>query len=367
MQDMKEYRKLNFSSGPAQLPMEVLEEIRDDLINYKGSGMSIMEMSHRYSWYSDVHQEVIQRLKTLLDINEDKYEVILMQGGARAQFSMVPLNIANRRRKGAYILSGVWSEEAYNEALALDSGYILAGEIGNYEGIPDYNLEDIRKDTSYIHFTSNNTISGTQYKNFPKTDLPIVADMTSDLLSKKVNVDNFGLIYAAAQKNAGIAGVTIVIINKELLNKKNNLPASLNYFEHIKNSSMLSTPPTFSIYVLNLMTKWIENMGGLNTIEKINLQKAKLIYDYIDNSSLFYTGLAAQNDRSTMNITFKLPTKELEKLFLDEAEKMNIIGVNGHYLLGGCRVSNYNGITKDDINKMVLFMKEFKEINSDKR
>lgn len=354
----KHDRKYNFSSGPTQIPLAVLDQINRDLYNYNNSGMSIMEMSHRSKYFYQVQNTAIQLLRELYSI-PDEYEVLFLQGGARLQFSMIPLNY-NYLGKIGYVNTGPWALDAYIEAEKVNKKkcYIIKE---SQDKIPKVEKSDLLNETKFLHITSNNTINGIQYTEYPKiNEVTLIADMTSDILSKKINVNDFGIIYASAQKNLGISGVTIVIIKKSLLENCNpDLPPSLKHYHHFQNDCMLATSPTFSIYVLKLILEFAKKIGGLEIIEKNNEIKAKMIYDIIDNSNGFYTGFADKGSRSIMNITFELPTEDLNRKFILEAEKENIINIGGHHKRGGIRISNYNWIDKNDCQVLCDFMKSF--------
>lgn len=354
-------RAYNFNAGPSALPVEVLERAQQQLVNFRDSGMSIMEMSHRSAIFDEVHNEAIARLKKLYAIPEN-YEVLFLQGGASLQFTMIPMNFLQADKKASYVLTGSWSEKAFNEAKLFGTPVEAASTKENkYRNIPA--LEDIKidADDAYVHITSNNTIYGTQWKEFPETgNVPLVADMSSDILSKPVDVSKFGIIYAGAQKNLGPSGVTVVIIRKDLLEKENtNVPAMLKYTTHADSNSLYNTPPTFGIYMLGEVLKWVEEKGGVEEIAKHNEAKAKVIYDAIDNSNGFYTGHATPESRSLMNITFRVADEELEKQFLAEAKAAGFVGLNGHRSVGGCRASTYNAVPLEACEALRDFMVEF--------
>ena len=358
-------RAYNFNAGPSALPLEVLQKAQEELVNYNSSGMSIMEMSHRSKDYEAVHNEAIARLKSLYSI-PDNYEVLFLQGGGSLQFTMVPMNFLNEGQTASYILTGAWSEKALKEAKLLGQTKEVASTKENaYRNIPASEEIQFSETDAYVHLTSNNTIYGTQWKEFPQTgDVPLIADMSSDILSKPIDVSNFGIIYAGAQKNLGPSGVTIVIIRKDLLSKaKTNIPTMLRYSTHADSNSLYNTPPTFGIYMLGEVLKWVEEKGGLKAIEKNNEDKAKLIYDVIDNSNGFYTGHASIESRSLMNITFRVADLELEKQFLAEAKEVGFVGLNGHRSVGGCRASTYNAVPYDTCKVLAEFMIEFQNNN----
>lgn len=354
-------RAYNFNAGPSALPLEVLQEAQGELINFNGTGMSVMELSHRSKEYEEVHNEAIALLKELLNIPE-QYDVLLLQGGASLQFAMVPMNFLPEGKTANYILTGSWSEKALKEAKIIGETRIGAStKENNYKSIPALNELDICENDAYVHITSNNTIFGTQWKEFPvNAKAPLIADMSSDILSRTIDVNQFSLIYAGAQKNLGPSGVTVVILKKDLLEKANkNIPTMLSYETHVKGNSLYNTPPTFAIYMLSKVLKWVKNNGGVSEIEKRNEQKAKLIYDVIDESNGFYIGHAEKDSRSLMNITFNLPSEELNKKFLAEAKEKGFVGLNGHRSVGGCRASTYNSVPYEACEALREFMTEF--------
>lgn len=356
------YRALNFNAGPAALPEEVLKEAEKNLLNFSNTGMGIMELSHRSKEYQAVHDQAITLLRKLLAIPDD-YEVLFIQGGASLQFSMVPMNLLGKDQEAHYILSGSWSEKALKEADKIGKTVISASSKDQkYRFIPAYNQNDIPDNAAYLHITSNNTIYGTQWKTFPSNKkTPLVADMSSDILSRPLGVEQFDLIYAGAQKNLGPSGVTVVIIRKELLQRSSeNLPAMLNYNTFANNNSLYNTPPTLAIYLLSLVLEWADKKGGLQQIEKANEKKAKMLYDVIDESEGFYIGHAHKDSRSLMNVTFNLQNEDLSREFLHQAKEAGFVGLGGHRSIGGCRTSIYNAVPEQHVEKLAAFMKAFK-------
>jgi len=353
-------RIYNFNAGPAALPLPVLEEIRDEFLDYKGSGMSITEVSHRSKWFDNVINEAIERAKRLLGL-DDNFQVLFIQGGASLQFCMIPMNLAIKDRPVDYINTGTWSTKAIKEAeiQGLDVRVIASSEDKNFSYIP----RDFESDgeAAYLHFTSNNTIKGTQWAKFPESKgVPLVSDMSSDFMSRPMDVNPFGLIYAGAQKNIGPSGTAMVIIRKDMLERvQDNIPTMLKYSTFAEKNSMFNTPSCFIIYTISLVLKWLEEtVGGLIEMEKINKEKAKILYDFIDNSG-FYRGTADPDSRSLMNVTFRLPNEDLEKKFVDEALKENMGGLKGHRSVGGCRASIYNATGIQAVKVLVEFMTEF--------
>ena len=356
----------NFNAGPSALPLTVLESAQRELVDFNDAGMSIMEMSHRGPIYEEVHNGAITRLRSLLSIPEN-YEVLFLQGGASLQFSMIPMNFLNSGQKANYVLTGSWSEKAFKEAKLFGEPYAnTTTKENNYKTNPSTEQLQFDNTDAYVHITSNNTIYGTQWKDFPNTgDIPLIADMSSDIMSKPIDVSKFALIYAGAQKNLGPSGVTVVIIRKDFMAKaKEEIPTILKYSTHANSNSLYHTPPTFGIYMLGEVLRWIEDLGGLDNVAKRNEEKANYIYDTIDNSNGFYTGHASAESRSLMNITFRVADEELEKKFLVEADEAGFVGLNGHRSVGGCRASAYNAVPIQACIALSKFMKEFQANNS---
>lgn len=359
------FRAHNFNAGPAALPLAILEQAQGEFLNFGGAGMSILEMSHRGKEYEAVHNKAIALLKELLAIPEN-YEVLFLQGGASLQFAMVPMNFLHAHKVASYVVTGAWAEKAYEEAAKLGEATVAATtKDGNHSRIPTIDELKYNQDAAYLHLTSNNTIFGTQWQDFPDTGaVPLIADMSSDLLCKPLDVSKFGLIYAGAQKNLGPAGVTVVIIRRDLLEKANkNLPAMLRYSTFAKDNSLYNTPPAFSIYMVSLMLEWVKQQGGVVAMEKRNREKAALIYDAIDKSGGFYTGHAQADSRSLMNITFRLSDADLEKKFLDTAKKAGFVGLAGHRSVGGCRASAYNAVPYESCKALRDLMIKFQQEN----
>ena len=358
-------RVFNFNAGPATLPLEVLEEAQSELTNYKGTGMSIMEISHRTKEYEAVNSGAEALVKELLDVPEN-YRVLFLQGGASTQFAAVPMNLVAADRHADYVLTGSWAEKAYQEASKFVKTNVAASsKEENYNHIPKNDEIKLSDNPVYLHLCANNTIFGTEWQSFPDLgSIPLVADMSSDFMSRRVDVSKFGLIYAGAQKNLGPAGVTVVIIRKDLLEGiPSNIPTMLRYDIHAKNDSLYNTPPCFAVYIVNLVLHWLKNNGGLAAAEKRNTEKASLIYEAIDNSGGFYRGHALKDSRSLMNITFRLPNEELEKTFAAEAAKQGMIGLKGHRSVGGLRASVYNAMSLEGCSTLVDFMKVFQSKN----
>ena len=350
----------NFNPGPAALPLTVLEQIREEMLDFKGSGMSILEISHRSKLFDDVINDAAERTKRLLHL-DNEFHVLFIQGGASHQFCMVPMNLALDNKPVDYIDTGTWSTKAIKEAQiqGKDVRVIASSEDKNYSYIPkDFEIDG---KAAYLHFTSNNTIKGTQWDKFPESgDLPMVCDMSSDIMSRPFNAKPFGLIYAGAQKNIGPAGTALVIIRKDMLDRvPDNIPTMLKYSTFSEKNSMFNTPACFVIYIIDLVLKWLEEtIGGLEKMEQINREKAKLLYDTMDGSN-FYRGTVREDSRSLMNITFRLPSEDLEKEFVADALKEDLGGLKGHRSVGGCRDSLFNATSLDSVKELVAFMAEF--------
>ncbi|MGV2940688.1 3-phosphoserine/phosphohydroxythreonine transaminase [Mesobacillus sp. LC4] len=358
-------RALNFNAGPAALPEAVLAKAEKEMMNYQSLGMGVMELSHRSKEFEDINERTNSLLRNLLSIPDD-YEVLLLQGGASLQFSMVPMNLLEEGSSASYVLTGTWSEKALKEAQKIGNAVIAASsKHDNYRSIPSISEFDIPAGSSYLHITTNNTIYGTQWHSLPESlNIPLVADMSSDILSRPLNVSSCGLIYAGAQKNLGPSGVTVVIIRKDLLKRsKPELPSMLNYQVHSASKSLYNTPPTLSIYFLMLVLEWAEELGGVKQLEMINKEKAALLYDVIDRSEGFYKGHAEKQSRSLMNITFTMDNEDLTSAFLHEAEESGFIGLAGHRSVGGCRASTYNAVPLENIEKLADFMNDFRNRN----
>ena len=361
---MKENRIYNFNAGPAALPLEVLEEIKDSFLNFGGSGMSITEISHRSALFDDVINDAIARTRRLLKL-DDKFHVLFIQGGASLQFCMIPLNLLGEGDTADYVNTGTWSAKAIKEAQIMGKtvNVVASSEEKNFSYIPK-NIS-FNSNAVYAHITSNNTIKGTQWASYPETGgIPLIADMSSDIMSRPFDVDKFGLIYAGAQKNIGPAGVCMVIIRDDMLKRvSDTLPSMLKYTTYASKNSMFNTPPCFAIYMIQLVMKWLEeSIGGLEKMEKINQTKARILYDAIDSSG-FYHGTAETDSRSLMNVTFRLPDEGLEKQFVEQALKNEMGGLKGHRSVGGCRASIYNAAPLTAVEALVDFMKDFEKKN----
>jgi len=351
-------RVYNFAAGPSTLPVSVLEQAQKELLDYQGTGMSIVEMSHRGKPFMAVNAEANQLLRELMNIPDD-YSVLFVQGGASQQFAAVPLNLL-KNGKADYILTGNFAQKAYEEGLKYgDMAVAGSSKEDKYTYIPDMKSISFRDGIDYVHTTYNNTIYGTRYTELPKTDATLVTDMSSCILSEEVDVKKFGLIYAGAQKNIAPAGLTIVIVRKDLLGNASPIcPTMLNYAIQDKNDSLYNTPPCFPIYMSLLVFRWLKNLGGVKAIQQINEQKAAMLYDFIDNSS-FYKNKVAKKDRSIMNVPFVSPSEELDAKFVAEATKAGLVSLKGHRVTGGMRASIYNAMPIEGVKALIEFMKKF--------
>ncbi|WP_419660298.1 SerC: phosphoserine aminotransferase [Desulfosarcina variabilis str. Montpellier] len=357
---MKADRIYNFNAGPAALPLPVLEEIQASFLNFADSGMSITEISHRSKWFDEVINDAVERVKRIFKL-DDRYRVLFVQGGASLQFCMVPMNFLGDGDTADYVNTGTWSTKAIKEAEIQGKSIkvVASSEDQNFSYIPESIA--FNPNAVFAHITSNNTIKGTQWAEFPDTGgVPIVSDMSSDIFSRPLDMEKFGLIYAGAQKNMGPAGVCLVIIREDLLSRvPQTIPTMLRYTTFAEKNSMFNTPPCFSIYTVQLVLKWLEEtIGGLDKMAALNRQKADLLYDYMDQSE-FYRGTAEKNSRSLMNVTFRLPSEELEKTFVAEAMQNKLGGLKGHRSVGGCRASIYNPTPLSAVETLVDFMKTF--------
>ncbi len=351
----------NFNAGPAVLPEEVLREAQADLFNYKGMGLSVMEMSHRSKEYQAIIDETHAAVKRIYNLGDD-YDVLFLQGGASMQFLMVPMNFAHDGKVANYIHTGVWSKKAIAEAKKIGKQVHLAAssEDKSFSYIPK--THQLSENPAFLHITTNNTIYGTEWHHDPEVapGVPLIADMSSNFMSKPIDAQKYSMIYAGAQKNVGPAGCVVVIIKKDFLaTAQSGLPSMMDYNIHAKNGSMYNTPPSFTIYMIGLVLKWIEEMGGLEKVAANNVAKAKYVYDAIDASNGFFRGTVVPEDRSLMNITFRMATEELEALFISEAKKAGMIGLKGHRDVGGCRASTYNSLPLTATHALAEFMKDF--------
>lgn len=355
-------RIFNFSAGPATLPLEVLEKAKSELTDYQSMGQSVMEMSHRSPAYTEIDQQAKARLNNLLGLGNG-FEIMFLQGGASTQFMMVPHNFLSDGQTADYIDTGRWSAKAIKEAKMFGNVHVpFSSADDNYDSVPRQNELELSSDAEYVHFTSNNTVAGTQFSEEPETSgVPLVCDASSDFLSRPIDAQKYGLIYAGAQKNVGPAGVTIVIVRKDFLAKaKTDIPTILKYQTHAE--KIFNTPPTFNVYMVNLVLKWIEDKGGLAYFKQYNEEKAALLYNEIDSDD-FYRGAVAKDSRSLMNVTYRLPSEELEQKFLKEAAEQDLVALKGHRSVGGIRASIYNAMPIEGVQALVDFMKAFRQNN----
>jgi len=359
-------RVYNFSAGPSVLPEKVLKIAADEMLDYKGSGQSVMEMSHRSKVYDGIIKEAESLLREVMNI-PDNYKVLFLQGGAWSQFAMVPLNLMNKNKKADFVVTGQWADKAQKEASRYGEAHIVASSKDKtYNYIPKLDPSTFSKDADYFHICMNNTIYGTCYHELPDTgDVPLVADISSCICSEPLDVSKFGLLFAGAQKNLAPAGLTIVIVREDLIgNAMDFTPTMFNYKTHADAGSMFNTPPCYTIYMAKLVLEWIKNdIGGLEKMKERNIKKASLIYDYLDSSKMF-RGTVVKEDRSLMNIPFVTDSDELNAKFIKEAEENGFINLKGHRSVGGMRASVYNAMPIEGVEKLVAFMKKFEEENS---
>jgi phosphoserine aminotransferase len=357
-------RTINFNAGPAALPLGALERAQKELLDLGGTGMSVMEHSHRGKAYEAVHNEAIALLKELLGV-PDNYDILLLQGGASQQFAVIPMNLLPQGKSADYILTGVWSQKAYKEAKVLGTARVACSteKDKRFTRVPAQNELDLDANAAYVHITSNNTIFGSQWSEFPNVgNVPLIADMSSDIASHPIDVSKFGLIYAGAQKNLGPSGLAVVIVRKDLVEAgREDIPVIFQYRTHSENNSLYNTPPTFSVYLLRNVLAELKANGGLSAIEKINREKAKLLYDAIDARSDVFNAPVEKGSRSTMNVVFTLSTPELEAEFLAEAKKRGMEGLKGHRLAGGMRASIYNAVSREWVATLADLIMSFKK------
>lgn len=360
-------RVFNFSAGPAVLPLPVLEKAQADLVSYQGCGMSVMEMSHRGKEFEGIIARADAGIRKLLGISEE-YAVLFLQGGASLQFAMIPQNLFIPGKPVDVIHSGMWTKKAIAEHKKICEHRLAAStESENFMRLPRMDEIQLSGSASYVYMCSNNTIFGTQFKQFPETgDVPLVADMSSDILSRPIDVSKFGLIFAGAQKNIGPSGVTVVIIRKDLAERApESLPTMMQYRTHIKENSLYNTPPTFAIYIAMLVFEWLLENGGIPAMQKVNEEKAKILYDAIDATDFYHCPITVPADRSTMNVVFRIKgnNEELEKKFVSEATKNKFCQIKGHRSVGGLRASIYNAFPIEGVKALVDFMREFEKQN----
>jgi phosphoserine aminotransferase len=358
-------RVYNFCAGPCTLPLEVLEAAQKEFVDYQGTGMSLIEMSHRAPEYDAVHKEAIQLAREIYHVPDD-FAVLFLQGGATLQFSMVPMNLLTSGQKGAYVGSGAWASGAFKDAQKYGEAYLAwDGKDNGYTRMPTTDEIEIRPGTRYLHITSNETIGGIRMTEWPEVDVPLVADMSSDFMSRPIPWEKFDLVYGGAQKNLGPAGATLVFVRKSALADTNTEHgAYLRYQTHVDKNSLFNTPPVFTIYMIGKVLKWMKSKGGLKAIEAEAADKAQRLYDVIDNSGGWYTSPVAVENRSHMNVVFRLPSEDLEKQFLEEADAAGLKNLKGHRSVGGCRASIYNAMPVEGVDALAAFMQRFQRDNS---
>lgn len=357
-------RVYNFSAGPSMLPLPVLEKARDQMLNYEGTGQSVMEMSHRSKEYAPIIEGAEALLRKAMSI-PDSYKVLFLQGGASSQFAMVPMNLGNKNKKADYVVTGQWAKKAFAEGKRyLTAREVASGADKTFSYIPELSKDMFDPEADYVHICMNNTIYGTRFTEIPDTgSVPLVGDISSMILSQDIDVSRFGLLYAGAQKNVAPAGLTIVIVREDLLgNAMDITPTMFNYVTHSDNGSMFNTPPCYNIYICKLVLEWILEMGGVCALQKVNEEKAALLYDYLDSSSLF-SGTVEKKDRSLMNIPFVTGNEELDAKFVAEAKKAGFVNLKGHRSVGGMRASIYNAMPIEGVRALVDFMKKFETEN----
>jgi len=364
METARNRRVFNFNPGPAALPLEVLEQARDEFVEYGGCGMSLLEMSHRSPTVERLVEETERQLLALLGLRDAGYRALFMGGGASAQFALLPLNFLPPGKTGRYVLSGSFSEKAYEEAAKVGRAEVAAsGKADGWAKLPDVGALRLGADTAYLHLTTNNTIEGTRFRDFPDTgNVPLVGDMTSDILSRRTDASRFSLLYAAAQKNLGPAGVTAVAVREAWLQEANeSVPAIFRYGVYAKNDSLYNTPPVHAIYMMKLMLEWTERQGGVEEMERRSEEKAGLLYRAIDGSGGFYRGISVPADRSLMNVTWRMQEEALEKDFLAEAGRNGFEGLAGHRSVGGMRASIYNAVPVEACAELAGFMDDYRK------
>jgi len=358
-------RVYNFNPGPATLPLSVLQRVQQELLDYRGTGMSVLEISHRSPEYEDINTSAMALTREILGLR-DNFKVLFLGGGASTQFAMIPMNFLPTGKTAVYVDTGSWSSKAIKEAQKIGKVQVaFSSKAENYKRVPKPSEVKCPSEAAYLHVTSNNTIFGTQYDDFPNPgNVPMIADMSSDIASRRRDFTKFSLIYAGAQKNLGPAGVTIVIIRDDLLARcPENLSTMFTYTTHAKENSLYNTPPVFAVYIVKMVLEWMKEQGGLNAVEKSNFAKKERIYQMMDLSSEYYRGTVDPDSRSWMNITMRLPSEELEKKFLAEAKAAGFIGLKGHRSVGGIRVSLYNAMPLEGAEKLAEFMEKFRKSN----
>lgn len=352
-------RVYNFNAGPAALPLPVLERAQAEMLDCGAMGMSVMEISHRSKDFMQIIESAEANIRSLMGISDD-YAVLFLQGGASLQFAMIPLNLRRKERVADYVNTGSWSTKAIKEAKVTGNvNVIWDGKADNYMRVPEQSELHFSPDAEYVHICTNETIGGIRYAAFPKTETPLIADMSSEIMSRAIDVNQFAMIYGGAQKNMGPSGLTLVILRKDLIERcPDSIPIFLRYKTHLNEKSLYNTPNTWAIYILNLVTQWLQSIGGLPAMQKINEKKAQTIYSILDSSD-FWRAPVDKESRSIMNIVWRLPNEELEELFISESKKVNMVGLKGHRSVGGLRASIYNAVTLEAVDALVGFMRQF--------
>ncbi len=355
-------RSHNFGAGPCTLPLECLEELAEEIVDYKGIGLSMLEISHRNKIFEDIHQETIDLAKEIYNAPPD-FDVLFIQGGATLQFGMIPLNLYNAKNKAGYIITGEWSQKAFEDSQKIGFSSVVCDD-KTYTRTPTESELNLTNDLRFLHITSNETISGLQFHRWPNVNIPMIADMSSDFFSRRIPWEKFAIVYGGVQKNIGPAGMAVVFINKKLCNDFNSgLPNYLRFDLHIKSNSLYNTPPVFTIYTTNKVLKWMKKNGGLDAIQQQADLKSKTIYDVIDQSNGYYKNPIEKNSRSQMNVIFTLNNSQLEEKFLKESTLQHFVGLKGHRIVGGCRASCYNALPISSANALAQFMIEFQQKN----
>jgi phosphoserine aminotransferase len=356
-------RNVNFNPGPAAIPLDVLKTVQGELLDYRDSGMSILESSHRAKEFESINDQAIALVREVLGLGAD-YQVLFLGGGASTQFDLIPLNFIGEGQTAAYLDTGEFASKALKECQVVARAHVaFSSKEEKYRRVPKMSEINCPENMAYLHLCSNNTIEGTQFHEFPETGkVPLVADMSSDIASRRLDFRKFSLIYAGAQKNLGAAGVTLVVVRDDFMARaKKGLPSMFSYKTHADNKSLYNTPPVFGVYIMKLVLEWIKGRGGLSGVEKTNIAKKDLLYGAIDAAPDYYKGAAERASRSWMNVTMRLPTEELENRFVADAAKEGLIGLKGHRSVGGIRFSIYNAVSLEDIQKTVDFMARFRK------
>ena len=358
-------RVYNFNPGPATLPLEILQQAQQELLDYRGTGMSVMEISHRSPEFDEINSSAVALTHEIFGLG-DNFKVLFLGGGASTQFAMIAMNFLSPEKTAAYVDTGSWSSKAIKEAQKNAKVHLaFSSKDESYRRVPKPSEIDIPSDAGYLHLTSNNTIFGTQFHEFPDTgNVPLICDMSSDIASRRLDFSKFSLIYAGAQKNLGPAGVTMVIIREDLLARcADNLPTMFNYKTHAEKNSLYNTPPVFAVYIVKLVLEWVKKQGGLEAVENVNIAKKDRIYQVMNANPDYFRGTVEPDSRSWMNITMRLPTEELEKKLIAEAKAAGFVGLKGHRSVGGIRVSMYNAMPLEGTEKLAAYMEAFKKAN----